>query len=38
MNTETRDQTLTKIRFHLPELTDAQLRIVLAFIRGIKKS
>lgn len=38
MNTETRDQTFAKIQFHLPELTDAQLRIVLAFIKGIKKS
>ena len=37
MNIETRDQTLTKIRFFLPELTDVQLRIVVAFIRGLKK-
>ena len=37
MNTETRDQTLTKIQFHLPELTDAQLRMVAGFIRGILK-
>jgi hypothetical protein len=37
MNTETREQTLEKIEFHLPTLTDAQLRLVSAFIRGIKK-
>lgn len=36
MNTETRDQTLAKIEFHLPTLTDAELRLVNAFIRGIK--
>lgn len=35
--TETRDQTLAKIEFHLPALTDAELRLVSAFIRGIKK-
>lgn len=34
---ETRDQTLAKIEFHLPALTDAELRLVSAFIRGIKK-
>jgi hypothetical protein len=37
MNTETREQTLEKIEFHLPTLTDAQLRLVSAFIKGIKK-
>lgn len=36
--TESRDQTLKKIEFHLPELTDAQLLLVSAFIRGLKKS
>jgi hypothetical protein len=36
--TETRDQTMQKIEFHLPTLTDAQLRMVAGFIRGIKKS
>lgn len=35
---ETREQTLKKIEFHIPTLTDAQLRMVAAFIRGIKKS
>lgn len=35
---ETREQTLAKINFYLPELTDAQLRMVSAFIRGIRKS
>ena len=37
-NKETREQTLAKLEFHLPSLTDAQLRLVAAFIRGIKKS
>ena len=37
-NKETREQTLAKIEFHLPSLTDAQLRMVAGFIRGIKKS
>ena len=37
MNFETRGQTLKKIDFYLPELTDAQLRMVAAFIRGILK-
>lgn len=35
--TETREQTMAKIEFHLPGLTDAQLRLVSGFIRGIKK-
>ena len=35
MNTETREQTMQKINFFLPELTDEQLRLVAAFIRGI---
>ena len=37
LHTETREQTMAKIEFHLPGLTDAQLRMVAAFIRGIKK-
>ena len=37
MNIETREQTMAKIQFHLPTLTDAQLRIVAALIRGLKK-
>jgi hypothetical protein len=37
-NTETREQTLAKIEFRLPSLTDAQLRMVDAFIKGIAKS
>lgn len=37
-NEETREQTLTKIEFYLPTLTDAQLRMVAGFIRGIKKN
>lgn len=35
---ETREQTLEKIKFYLPELTDEQLRMVAGFIRGIKKN
>ena len=37
-NVETRDQTMVKIEFYLPTLTDAQLRMVAGFIRGIKKA
>ena len=37
LNTETREQTMAKIEFHLPKLTDAQLRMVSGFIRGIQK-
>lgn len=36
-NKETREQTLQKIRFYLPMLTDAELRMVAGFIRGLKK-
>lgn len=36
--TETREQTISKIEFHLPALTDAELRMVSGFIRGIKKN
>jgi hypothetical protein len=36
-NTETREQTLAKIEFNLPNLTDAELRLVSAFIKGIRK-
>lgn len=35
--TETREQTLSKIEYHLPTLTDKELRMVSGFIRGIKK-
>lgn len=34
---ETREQTMTKIEYHLPTLTDGQLRMVAGFIRGIQK-
>lgn len=34
---ETREQTIQKIEFHLPKLTDEQLRMVSGFIRGIQK-
>ena len=34
---ETRDQTMAKIEFRLNGLTDAQLRMVSGFIRGIQK-
>ena len=37
MNTETREQTMAKIAFYLPKLTDAQLCMVSGFIRGIQK-
>lgn len=36
-NKETREQTLQKIRFYLPTLTDRELRMVAGFIRGLKK-
>ena len=35
--TETREQTMQKIEFYLPALTDEQLRMVAGFIRGIQK-
>lgn len=35
--TETREQTLKKIEFHLSALTDQELRMVSGFIRGIQK-
>jgi hypothetical protein len=35
---ETREQTLQKIEFYLPNLSDRHLRLVLAFIKGIKKN
>ena len=34
---ETREQTMAKIEFYLPKLTDEQLRMVAGFIRGILK-
>ena len=37
MNYETRGETLRKIDFYLPTLTDEQLRMVAGFIRGLKK-
>jgi hypothetical protein len=37
-NTETREQTLAKIEFRLPSLTDAELRMLDAFIKGMQKS
>ena len=37
LNIESREQTMAKIEFHLPSLTDAQLRMVAGFIRGIQK-
>ena len=35
---ETREQTMAKIEFHLPMLTDDELRMVSGFIRGIQKA
>lgn len=37
LNIETREQTLAKIAFYLPTLTDSQLRMVSAFICGMKE-
>lgn len=37
-NSETREQTIAKIEFHLPTLTDEQLKIVAGLIKGIKKN
>lgn len=34
---ETREQTLKKIRYYLPALTDKQLRMVFSFIWGLQK-
>lgn len=34
---ETRAQTLRNIEYYLPELTEKELRLVYAFIRGIRK-
>lgn len=36
-NRETKAQTLEKIRFYIPKLTDRELRMVAGFIRGLKK-
>lgn len=36
--TETREQTLKKIAFFLPKLTNEQLRMVCGFIRGILRN
>lgn len=35
---ETREQTIKKIAFYLPELTDDQLRLVAGFIKGVKNT
>jgi hypothetical protein len=35
---ETREQSLKKVEFYLQQLTDKELRMVAAFISGIKKS
>jgi hypothetical protein len=37
MATMTREEVLRKIAFHLLTLTDEELRLVQAFIKGIKK-
>lgn len=36
-NLESREETVAKIEFFLPMLTDAELRMVSGFIRGIQK-
>lgn len=33
--TETREQTMEKIKFYLPKLSDEALRMAAAFIRGL---
>lgn len=35
---ETREQTMSKIKFYLPTLTNEQLRIMAGLIRGMKKN
>lgn len=37
MNTETREQTEAKLEFYKGKLSDQQLRIVVAFMRGFLK-
>ena len=34
---ETREQTMRKIEFYLSKLTDKELRLVVSFMRGMKK-
>lgn len=34
---ETREQSMKKIEYFLPKLTDRELRMVAAFIGGMKK-
>ena len=35
--TETRAQTIEKLKFYLPKLTDRQLRMVVGFVKGLLK-
>ena len=35
---EKREETISKIEFFLPMLTDSELRMVSGFIKGIKKN
>ena len=35
--TETREQTIEKLKFYLPKLTDRQLRMVVGFVKGLLK-
>ena len=37
METATREQDMEVIEFYLPTLTDRQIRLVKAFIKGLKK-
>ena len=37
MEQETREQIMEVIQFYLPTLTDRQLRLVKAFIKGLKR-
>jgi len=36
-NNDMREQTLRRIKDYLPELTEKELRLVYAFIRGLRK-
>ena len=37
MEQETREQIMEVIQFYLPALTERQLRLVKAFIKGLKR-
>lgn len=37
MEQESREQTVKKLEFYIPRLSDKELRLVAAFIRGMLK-